>query len=162
MKNIFLYLLLACAMVPRLAQAQAIGATPTGDACPNKDYTYTYGGSALGCSWVVKGSYTLVSGGGANSTSITVRWKDVPTDATSNPTSVALSCGTSGTTTRDVFVSSISGKTPTPLTVNGNPVGAQLELPFGDNSPLTLKVPLLELPQSTANAVPLYALTGGA
>ena len=97
-----------------------------------------------------------------NASAITVRWQDVPTDATSNPTSVALSCGTSGTTTRDVFVSSISAKTPSPLTVNGNPVGAQLELPFGDNSPLTLKVPLLDLPQSTANAVPLYALTYGA
>ncbi|MDO7886605.1 hypothetical protein [Hymenobacter cheonanensis] len=88
-----------------------------------------------------------------------MRWKDVPTDATSNPTSVGLNCGSSGTTTRDVFVSSISNKTPGPLTVNNTAVGAQYALPFGDNTALTLKVPLVELPQSSANSVYLAALT---
>lgn len=83
MKNaLLLIFLLCCAVLPHLTQAQSIKASLEGDACPNKDYTYTYTGSALGCSWVVKGAYTLVSGGGANSNFITVNWKDVPTDAT--------------------------------------------------------------------------------
>lgn len=160
MKNIFLrFLLLACVALPHLSWAQGINVSTTGDVCPNNNYTYTYTGSALGCNWVVKGAYTLVSGGGTNSTSITVRWKDLPTDATSNPTSVSMDCGAGGITTRAVFVSSISDQTPGPLTINGTPVSAAYTLPFGDATAVTLRVPLVVLPQSNPNAVTLYALT---
>lgn len=158
-KTLLLVFLLTCAVL-YIAKAQGgINVSPDGDACPNREYTYTYTGSGIGCKWVVKGESSIVSGGGVGSTSITVRWKDVPTDANSNPTSIAMDCGTGGTTTRAVFVSSISNVTPGPLTVNGTAVGAQFALPFGDNTALTLKVPPVELPRSSAGAVPLYALT---
>ncbi|WP_223650438.1 hypothetical protein [Hymenobacter psoromatis] len=152
MKNTFLrLLLLACALLPYLVQAQNIQVSPTGDACPNNNYTYTYTGSALGCSWVVKGAYTLVSGGQANSTSITVNWKDVPTDATNNPTSVGLSCNTGGPPALSVFVSSISNVTPGPLTINGTQVNSGYPLPFGDVTTLALSVPLVAVPNTTNN-----------
>ncbi|MGI4761259.1 MAG: hypothetical protein ACRYF0_11165 [Janthinobacterium lividum] len=154
-KTLLLALLLALAVLPYLVKAQ-INNSPAGDACPNKDYTYTYKGSTLGCNWVVKGDHTVVS---KNSGAITIRWSDVPTDANSNPTSVSMDCGAAGTTPLSVFVSSISDKTPGPLTINNTAVGAQYLLPFGDNTALTLKVPLVELPQSYAASAPLYALT---
>lgn len=100
----------------------------------------------------MKGAYTLISGGQANSASITVRWQDVPTDATTNPTSVGLSCSTaSNSATTQVYVTSISNVTPGQIQVNNSALGTMWALPFGDNSPLTLYVPLVNLPQSAQN-----------
>lgn len=58
-----------------------------------------------------------------------------------------------------VFVSSISNVIPGPLTINGTQVSAAYTLPFGDVTTLTLRVPLVVLPQSNPYASPLSALT---
>lgn len=89
-----------------------------------------------------------------------MKWNDKVTSS-SNVTSIKIDCGGSSSSAPfPVFVSSISDKTPGPLTINGAAVGAQYLLPFGDNTPLTLYVPRVDLPQSnTTNPVTLAALT---
>lgn len=58
-----------------------------------------------------------------------------------------------------VFVSSISKVTLRALTIIGTTVAGRYARPCSDNTALTLRVPLVALPQSNPRAVPLHALT---
>lgn len=161
MKKLFLISIWLLTLVAGKYQAIAqpsISSSSSGDVCPNQNYTYTAQGSTAGCSltWQVSGG-TIVSG--QNTGTITVKWNDKLTSS-SNVTSVKIDCGgNSSSAPFPVFVSSISDVTPGPLTINGTAVGAQYLLPFGDNTALTLRVPLVELPRSSTGNVPLYAIT---
>ena len=121
-----------------------------GDACPNQTYTYSIS-TACTPTWAVAGG-TITQGKGTST--ISVVWNDAPTSP-SNPTSVSVSL--SGCTNAppgqrlDVFVSSISNKSPGPLTINGTQVSGGYTLPFGDVATLALYVPLVAVPNTTGN-----------
>lgn len=133
-----------------------------GDVCPNRVYTYSINTSCL-VNWAVTGG--TIQGASTNTNRISVIWNDIPTVQSTTPFSTNVRATLSGCSNpplvqpASVFVSSISNVTPGPLTINGAAVFRQHALPFGDNAALTLRVPLVTLPQSSARAVPLHALT---